>query len=402
MLARTLGPGQLIAAGVGCTIGGGIFLTTSTMARQYGAPSLLAGYLVAALGCALTALCYAEFAALEPGAGSAYQYARAALGRFPGWLIGWALCLECTFGAAAVAVLWTGRAWGGALAALAATALLAAGIRISAGVNTALVLLKCGTLVLFAGWIAAWAWANPGAAAPIAGAPDSWRVVAGLAVFSYVGFETVSTLGLECRNPQRDLPIGVIGSLAVTTVLYLAVIAAYAAVPAPAGDGLIGAAIAAGAGPVARLINVCVYIGLGTVLLIIMMAQSRVLYALAGDGLLPARLAATHPRTQAPVTAILVTGAAVAANCLLMDAQKLYDIGITAALLAFTVVAAAVPVLRLRAPARPRPFRVPMVWVTAPAAVIVNLVLLSKLLPGVAIEIGAAAAAACLLWRWAK
>jgi len=117
LLARTLGPVQLISAGVGCTIGGGIFLTTSTMARQYGAPSLLAGYLVAALGCALTALCYAEFAATEPGAGSAYQYARAALGRFPAWIIGCLLFLEYSFGAAAVAVLWTGSAWGGALAA---------------------------------------------------------------------------------------------------------------------------------------------------------------------------------------------------------------------------------------------------------------------------------------------
>lgn len=108
MLARSLGPGQLIAAGIGCMVGSGIFLTTSTLARHYGAPSLLVGYLVAALGCALTALCYAEFAAIEPGAGSAYQYARVALGPFPAWLIGCALFMEYSFGAAAVAVLWTG------------------------------------------------------------------------------------------------------------------------------------------------------------------------------------------------------------------------------------------------------------------------------------------------------
>lgn len=402
MLARTLGPGQLIAAGIGCTVGGGIFLTTSTMARQYGAPSLLAGYLVAALGCALTALCYAEFAATEPGAGSAYQYARAALGRFPAWLIGCLLFLEYSFGAAAVAVLWTGSAWGGALAAAAATALLLAGIRVSAGVNTALVFLKCGTLVLFVGWIAAWAWANPAAAAPLAGAPDAWRTVAGLAVFSYIGFESVSTLGLECRHPQRDLPVGVIGSLAVTTVLYLAVIAAYALVPAPAGDGLLGAAAATGAGAVARLINVCVYIGLGTVLLILMMSQSRILYALAGDGHLPAALLRTQTRTQAPVTAIAITGVIASACCLLFGAQKLYDIAVAATLLIFTIVAAAVPVLRRSEPDRPRPFRVPLVWLTAPAAVVMNLVLVSKLLPGVAVEIGVAVAAACLLWRWAK
>jgi hypothetical protein len=280
-------------------VGGGIFLTTSTLARQYGAPSLLAGYLVAALGCALTALCYAEFAALEPGAGSAYQCARASLGHFPSWLIGCALFLEYSFGSAAVAVLWTGNPHYAAGMVGAATLLLILGIRVSANVNTALVFLKCGTLVAFIAWILYWATGHP-AVSPLQGESTAWRSVAGLAVFSYLGFESVSTLGLECRNPQRDIPIGVIGSLAITTLLYLAVIATYAMVPNPIGDGLLGAALATGAGPVGQLINLCVYVGLSTVLLIMMMGQSRIFFAMASDGLLPTTLRQTHTRTSAP------------------------------------------------------------------------------------------------------
>lgn len=401
MLARTLGPGQLIASGVGCMVGGGIFLTTSQMAHQYGAPSLLLGYLVAAVGCALTALCYAEFASMEPGAGSAYQYARASMGPFAGWMIGCALFLEYSLGSAAVAVLWTSDPRYAAGMIAAATLLLVLGIRVSAGVNAALVALKCGTLLLFVGWVGAGV-AGGAATAPIAGPADAWRVVAGLAVFSYLGFESVSTLGLECRNPQRDLPIGLIGSLTITTILYLAVIAAYSLVPNPQGEGLLGAALAMGAGTVGRLINLCVYLGLSTVLLIMLLGQSRIFFAMASDGVLPRVLLKTQASTHAPVAAIIATGAIVSAACVLISPQKLYDIAVTGTLLAFTAVAAAIPVLRRRQPDRPRPFRVPFMWITAPAAVIINLVLLSKLLPGVAIEIGVCFLAATFLWRFAR
>jgi APA family basic amino acid/polyamine antiporter len=382
-------------------VGGGIFLTTSTLARQYGAPSLLAGYLVAALGCALTALCYAEFAALKPGAGSAYQYARASLGHFPSWLIGCALFLEYSFGSAAVAVLWTGNPHYAAGMVGAATLLLILGIRVSANVNTALVFLKCGTLVAFIAWILYWATGHP-AVSPLQGESTAWRSVAGLAVFSYLGFESVSTLGLECRNPQRDIPIGVIGSLAITTLLYLAVIATYAMVPNPIGDGLLGAALATGAGPVGQLINLCVYVGLSTVLLIMMMGQSRIFFAMASDGLLPTTLRQTHTRTSAPTVAILVTGALVATACLLIPLQTLYNLAVTGTLIAFTVVAAAIPILRRREPNRPRPFRVPSVWITAPAAIIVNIVLLSNLVTTIANELAICFAIACFLWYFAR
>lgn len=382
-------------------VGGGIFLTTSTLARQYGAPSLLAGYLVAALGCALTALCYAEFAALEPGAGSAYQYARASIGRFPSWLIGCALFLEYSFGSAAVALLWTGSPAYAAAMVAAATILLVLGIRVSANVNTGLVFLKCGTLVLFVAWILYWASGHP-AASPLQGQSTAWRSVAGLAVFSYVGFESVSTLGLECRNPQRDIPIGVIGSLAITTLLYLAVIATYAMVPAHAGDGLLGAALATGAGPIAQLINLCVFVGLSTVLLIMMMGQSRIFFAMATDGMLPAALCQTHVGNGAPTVAIVATGALVATACLLVPLQTLYNLAVAGTLIAFVVVSAAIPVLRRREPNRPRPFRVPSVWITAPSAVIVNIVLLSQLVPTVAAELTICLIVSCFLWYFAR
>lgn len=285
--------------------------------------------------------------------------------------------------------------------ALAATLLLVLGIRVSAGVNSALVALKVGTLLLFLAWIAYWATGHP-TASPLSAPAANWRTVAGLAVFSYLGFESVSTLGLECRNPQRDIPIGVIGSLAITTVLYLAVIAAYSLVPTPTGDGLLGAALATGAGPVAQLINVCVYLGLSTVLLIMMMGQSRIFYAMASDGLLPEELLQVSPQTHAPTTSILLTGAAVAIATLTIPAQKLYDLAVTGTLIAFTAVAAALPLLRRRHPNRPRPFEVPLLWLTAPAAVIVNLVLLSPLVVGLKTELACITVLACLFWRLTK
>lgn len=280
--------------------------------------------------------------------------------------------------------------------------LLVLGIRVSAGVDTALVFLKCGTLVLFVVWILFWASGAP-TVAPITGHADSWRTVAGLAIFSYLGFEAVSTLGLECRNPRRDLPVGVLGSLAITTLLYLAVIAACSLVPAPAGEALLGAALATGAGPIAQLINLCVYLGLSTVLLIMMMGQSRIFFAMASDGLLPAHLLKTHPRTQAPVAAIRLTGALVFSTaCLLVPAHTLYGLAVAGTLFAFTAVAVAVAVIRFREPLRPRAFRVPMIWLIAPAAIIVNLFLVSNILPGVAIEFAICAAAACFLWLFAR
>lgn len=379
MLQRALGPGHLIAAGVGCMVGAGIFLSTPGLAHRHGAPALFGGYLVAALACALTALCYAEFAAVDRGAGSAYSYTRMALGPRAAWLVAGALFLEYSFGSAAVAHLWMDGPVRGAVAAIVVAALLAFGVRVSAGVNTMLVLLKCGTLAALVGI----AFLGGGTAQhAIAG---DWRDVAGPAVFSYLGFESVSTLGLESRRPARDLPLGVIGSLAITTVIYLAVIAGYGTVM-PAPDlGLAGMAL--GMAPVVRFV---ITIGLSTVLIIMTMGQSRILFAMAQDGALPPYFNRIWRRSGAPVGAVAFSGAVIATLCVSMPAGKLYDLAVIGTLLAFTVVAASVPLLRRKHESSS--FRVPLMWLIAPAAVVVNLYIVAHMIAPVAVELGVFAA----------
>ncbi len=381
MLRRALGPGQLIAAGVGCMVGAGIFLSTPGLAHRYGAPALFGGYLLAALACALTALCYAEFAAIDRGAGSAYSYARIALGPRAAWLVAGALVLEYSFGSAAVAHLWMDGPVRGAVAALIVAALLAFGIRVSAGVNTGLVILKCGTLValVFAAFRH-----GPHNEFPHAAA-GHWQSVAGPAVFSYLGFESVSTLGLESRRPARDLPIGVVGSLAITTALYLAVIAGYGYVMPPPRTGMAGMALG-----MAPLVNFAIAIGLSTVLIVMMMGQSRILFAMAQDSALPSLFGRVSARGGAPVGAIAISGTVIAGLCLAIPAGKLYDLAVVGTLLAFTVVAGALPVLR-RNHASPA-FRVPLLWLIAPAAVAVNLYIVSQMIAPVAVELGVFAA----------
>lgn len=356
-------------------VGAGIFLSTPGLAHRYGAPALFGGYLVAALACALTALCYAEFAAVDRGAGSAYSYARMVLGPRVAWLVAGALVLEYSFGAAAVARLWRGPT-GGAAATVIVAVLLAFGIRISAGLNTALVVLKCGTLVALV--VVA---IHNGAFGEIqAVAGGDWRAVAGPAVFSYLGFESVSTLGLESRRPARDLPIGVIGSLAVTTALYLAVIAGYGAVMPAQRAELAGMAPA-----IEPAVRIAVAIGLSTVLIVMMMGQSRILFAMAQDGALPRVFARIARRSMAPVGAIAVSGVVIAPLCLTVPENTLYDLAVIGTLLAFTVVAAALPLLRRKQP--PSAFRAPMIWVIAPAAVVVNLYIVAQMIGPVADEL---------------
>ena len=375
MLRRALGPGQLIAAGVGCMVGAGIFLSTPGLAHRHGAPALFGGYLLAALACALTALCYAEFAAIDRGAGSAYSYARIALGPRAAWLVAGALVLEYSFGSAAVAHLWMDGPVRGACTVIVVAALLAFGIRVSAGVNTALVVLKCGILIALVFT------ALHGGSGVQLGIAGDWRSVAGPAVFSYLGFESVSTLGLESRRPARDLPIGVIGSLAITTALYLAVIAGYGAVMPPASMGLAG--MAKGLTPA---VGLAVAIGLSTVLIVMMMGQSRILFAMAQDGALPPLFSRITQGGMAPVGAIAASAVLIAALCLTIPAGKLYDLAVVGTLLAFTVVAGALPVLRRKHP--PSAFRAPLMWVVAPAAVIVNLYIVAQMIAPVAVELG--------------
>ncbi len=421
-LLRALGPVQLTAVGVGSIIGAGIFVTTGAIARQTAGPSLLLSYIVAAVSCLFAALCYAEFAAMVPVSGSAYTYAYASLGELAAWLMGWVLVLEYAVGAALVANGWSGylqsvlgsfgislpRAVAGAvmrydpqLGRLQATGsyvnlpavvivglvmvVLIAGIRESARFNTAMVALKLAT-VLFVVVVGAF-YVDPRNWRPFApyglggvgafgkiffghadagGRPVGMLAGAALAFLSYFGFDAVSTQSEEARRPQRDVPAGILASLAICSGLYVAVIAVLTGMvrydrldldaPLATAFGQVGL------GWAKLLIGIAGVAGITTVLLVLMLALPRILLAMARDGLLPERFfAAVHPRFRTPHRATLATGLFVGAITAFLPIDLLVNFVIMGTLLAFLVVCAAVPVMRRTHAAAARPFRAP--WV---------------------------------------
>jgi APA family basic amino acid/polyamine antiporter len=424
-LKRVLGPGQLLSLGIGAVIGAGIFVSTGAIARQVTGPALLVSYLVAGGVCVLAALCYAEFAAMVPVAGSAYTYAYATLGELFAWIVGWDLVLEYGVSTATVATGWSGylqnllgiagwhlpRSLAGpivnydpqlgrfvgtdslinlpaVLVVLAVTGLLVLGVRESARVNTALVAIKV-TGVLFVAGVGAF-FVDPANWRPFA--PFGWTGVslfgfhvagqtdaggqplgvlagAALAFFAYIGFDAVSTHAEEAKRPQRDVPIGIIGSLLVCTLLYLAVVAVLTGmVPyreldmaAPVADafGRVGLTWARG------LLALAGLAGITSVMLVNAQAQARILLAISRDGLLPSGFfAAIHPRFRTPWKSTWVTGLSVAVLAAFLPIDILLTLVNMGTLLAFVLVCAAVLVLRRTHPDTPRPFRVPLVpWI---------------------------------------
>jgi APA family basic amino acid/polyamine antiporter len=420
-LRRVLGPLQLTSLGVGAVIGAGIFVTTGAIARQTTGPALMLSYAVAGFVCIFAALCYAEMAAMVPVAGSAYTYAYATMGELFAWIIGWDLVLEYAVSAATVANGWSGyfqnvlgsfslvlpRALAGpvvvydpaagrlvttgslinlpALAVvLAVTAILVLGIRESAGLNAWLVGIKV-TAVLFvvavgafyvvpANWhpFAPYGYGGLTVLGKVLGQTDAGGrplgVLAGaaLAFFSYIGFDSVSTQSEEAKRPQRDVPIAIISSLVLCTVLYIATVAVVTGmvhypdldINAPVADafrrvGLRWAQL---------LIAVAGAAGITSVLLVTMLGQARILLAIARDGLLPPRFfAAIHPRFRTPWKATLATGAFVALLAAFLPINVLLLLVNMGTLLAFVLVCLAVLVLRRVAPQATRPFRVPLV-----------------------------------------
>jgi APA family basic amino acid/polyamine antiporter len=431
-LYRVLGPWQLTALGVGAIIGAGIFSGAGTAiaggAEHVGAgPALMLSYLFVAVACGFTALCYAEFAAMIPQAGSAYTYAYHTLGELPAWIIGWDLIIEYAVGNVAVAVSWSGyfqellrgmgiplpewlatdaltahralhavreaggpaglgapllHAWQAAQHAphlfgaavvfnlpaaaivLAITALLVRGVRESAWVNTLMVGVK---LVILAFFLAVgFTYVRPENWHPFA--PNGFRGVwtgASLIFFAYIGFDAVSTAAEEARHPQRDMPRAMIGSLLVTSVLYVAVTAVltglvpwdHLGTAEPLATAFAERGLDFGAG----IVSAGALVATTSVLLVFQLGQPRIFYAMARDGLLPAWAARVHPRYRTPhVTTILggVTVAAFAAVAPIEEVIQLTNIG---TLFAFVLVAIGVLVLRRLEPDRPRPFRTP--WV---------------------------------------
>jgi APA family basic amino acid/polyamine antiporter len=419
-LPRVLGAGHLVALGVGAVVGTGIFVLTGQAAAAHAGPAIILSMVLAGLVSALAALCYSEFATTVPIAGSAYTYAYAGLGELIAWIIGWDLILEYALGAATVAVGWSGNlvtllrqfhlsfpaalsAAPGTTVTLAdgqvvtavfnlpavlitavVTALLVVGIKESANLNNVVVVIKVSVvlLVIAAGALffnrdhfAPFIPANTG----VFGEYGISGIFRGAAVifFAYIGFDAVSTSAQEARNPRRDMPIGIIGSLAICTLLYVLVSAAMISLvpyqtmrnePAPlviavqAGSArAAGTAWAAPMGALQILVTVGALAGLTSVMVVMMMAQPRIFLAMARDGLLPRWAGTIHPRLRTPHVTTILTGVIVALAAGLSSIQTLGDLVNIGTLLAFVIVALGVIVMRRREPGAPRPFRVPLV-----------------------------------------
>jgi APA family basic amino acid/polyamine antiporter len=395
-LKRTLTGMDLTLLGIGAIIGTGIFVLTGTAAANQAGPAIVLAYVAAGLACGFAALCYAEFAAMIPISGSAYTYAYATLGEIFAWMIGWDLILEYAVGSMTVAVGWSGYfqrilagfgvhlpAWmsaapatgaAGALVNLPAmiivlviTALLVIGVRESARFNAVMVAVKLAAILFFivvgVGYVRPENW-SPFTPYGIQGIAAAAAVV----FFAYIGFDAVSTTAEEAKNPSRDLPIGIIASLVICTVLYLAVagilsgilpVVQYKDDPqflnAPVGYALavINKDWAAG------LVSAGAVAGITSVLLVMLMSQPRIFFSMSRDRLLPAGVSKVHPKFRTPYITTIITGVVVAIVAGFTPIQVLGEMTSIGTLFAFVIVCAAVLILRQKRPDAHRPFKVP-------------------------------------------
>ena len=424
-LHRALGPLNLTMLGIGSVIGTGIFVLTGAAASQHAGPALVLSMIIAAVCCALAGLCYAELASMIPVAGSAYTYAYASAGELVAWMIGWDLILEYALSMSTIAVGWSGyfvsllRDLGlhlppaltaapgvtavaadgatvpgafnlpAALIVLLVAGLLLIGIRQSAGANTALVVLKVVVLLLFV--VLGAAYVRREHLTPFIppntgefGAFGWSGVLRGAAVmfFAYIGFDAVSTAAQEARNPQRDMPVGILASLAICTVIYIAVavvligIVPYQRlnVPDPIAVGI----DATGLTWFSPVVKVSALFGLFSTMLVQLLGQTRIFYSMSRDGLLPRFFGTVHPRFRTPHLSTIVTGLVVAFAAGMLPIAVLSQLVSIGSLLAFLLVCLGVVVLRRTAPEVPRPFRVPGVpWVPALGALVCLLQMVS-------------------------
>ncbi len=417
-LRRALGPLHLTALGIGSVIGTGIFVLTGTAASQNAGPALVISMIIAGVGCAFAGLCYAELASMIPVAGSAYTYAYATSGELVAWIIGWDLILEYALSTATVAVGWSGYFASlmdqlglglpvaltlppgmtvttsdgqviqgmfnlpAAVIVLLVAGLLVIGIKQSAGTNTVLVLIKTGVLLVFV--VAGAAYVRRENLTPFI-PPNTgefghfgWTgVFRGAAVmfFAYVGFDAVSTAAQEAKNPQRDLPIGMLASLVICTIIYIAVaivllgIVPYRQlnVPDPIAVGI----DATGLRWLSPIIKVSALFGLFSTMLVTLLGQTRIFYSMSRDGLLPPLFSRVHPRFRTPHISTLLTGSVVAIASGLVPIGILGQLVSMGTLLAFVLVCLGVMILRKTSPELPRPFRTPgLPWVPVAGAVV--------------------------------
>jgi APA family basic amino acid/polyamine antiporter len=402
MLRRALGPLELTLLGVGAIIGTGIFVLTGVAAVDHAGPAVVLSFAGAGVACAFAALCYAEFATMIPISGSAYSYGYATLGELVAWIIGWDLVLEYALASSAVASGWSGYAYGllrdlgvvfptalmppgsapGAhfnllafLILLVVTALLVVGVKESARTNAVFVAIKAGAVLLVIAL--GLGYVNPENWTPFLHPVHGWYgIVTGASTvfFAYIGFDAVTTAAEESRNPERDMKIGILGSLAICTLLYLIVSGILTGmVPVDQIDKTEPVASAfrnVGLGFAANVIRVSVLVGLPSVLIVMLLGQSRVFFAMSRDGLLPPFFSRVHPRFGTPYLSSLLVGAVVAPLAGFGTLATLVELVNIGTLFAFVIVSIGVMVLRVREPERPRPFRCPAVFVVAPIAVV--------------------------------
>ena len=423
-LKSALGAGDLIMLAIGAVIGAGIFSSIGTAAAgeilpsgvlvRYGAgPALVVSFLLLGVVCGLAALCYAELASMIPQAGSAYAYSYATLGELVAWIIGWDLILEYAVGNVAVAVAWAGyfnsfltafnvhlpdfliHGYRAALLSsdpavhgllqtaprfagipvllnlpafaivMAITWLLMRGVKESARANNIMVVVKLLVLGLFV--VVGALHIDTSNYVPFA--PNGWRGIhqgAAIVFFAYIGFDAISTAAEETKNPQRNLPIGILGGLAICTLIYVIVgFVATGMVPyqeLKAADPLAKALTLAGFQTASWIVSLGAVVSLTAVLLVFQYGQPRIFFAMGRDGLLPRWASKVHPRTRVPHITTLVTGIVVALGALLADENEIYDLTNIGTLSAFAIVCIGVLVLRYKEPDRPRPFRVKFVW----------------------------------------
>jgi APA family basic amino acid/polyamine antiporter len=409
-LRRALSATNLTLLGIGAIIGAGIFVLTGNAAALYAGPAVTLSMILAGIACAFAGLCYAEFASMIPIAGSAYTYGYATLGEFVAWIIGWDLMLEYLFGAATVAVGWSGNfvpfmaefgitvpaQWSNApyavdaannfsrtgailnipavVLVLVLTTILVIGIRESARFNNVIVFVKVAIIFLVIGfgfmYVKTANWhpfipENTGRFGEF-----GWSGVlrgAGVIFFAYIGFDAVSTAAQEAKNPQRDMPIGILGSLAICTVLYVLMalvmtgMTSYTKLNDPAP---VLVAVQAAGSSLAWLryaVEVGSLAGLASVVLVMLMGQPRVFFSMAQDGLLPAAFSRVHPRFRTPYVTTIITGIVAAIVAGLFPIGLLGQLVSIGTLLAFVIVCAGIWILRVRSPELPRAFKTPLV-----------------------------------------
>jgi APA family basic amino acid/polyamine antiporter len=407
-LKRVLGSFDLILLGIGAIIGTGIFVLTGVGAALHAGPAVTLSFAVSGIACVFAALCYAEFASILPVSGSAYTYAYATLGELLAWIIGWDLILEYAVCSITVAIGWSGYlvnllagigliipAWmstppfniPAVIIVVIITVLLVIGIKESARVNSFIVIVKLVVILFFI--VFGLFFIKPENWSPFM--PFGWNgVMTGAAIvfFAYIGFDAVSTTAEETKNPQRDLPIGIIVSLLVCTTLYIVVALVLTGI-IPVMDyandqSFLSAPIAFALKILHQdwasgIISVGAVMGITSVLLVMMMGQPRIFFAMSRDRLLPQNISKVHPRFRTPYITTIITGIGVGLVALLIPIGTAAELANIGTLFAFAIVSASVLILRQTNPEIKRSFRVPLIWIVSPLGVIFSFYLMYSL-----------------------